>query len=671
MNNQSTHQISAHSRQGISAGAQNLLFDLKYPQDLPPGWIGPGRSASQSSKQPRWSFNREICLKSDLCTPPERRELERQAKRLLNYQALKRFNFPHIMANIFVLRGLTKEAQLNSFLHPKLKRDVPDVWCLKNLKKGCDLLIAALLTRQKIALCGDYDSDGVLTSAMMFRALRNLGAEVTSFFPDRTRDGYGLNRAIVQKASQAGCRLLVTLDLGTTNNEAIAFARKLGLKVIVLDHHLIQEKNQCPADAFINPNQPGCNYAHGTPCAGSLGWLVLCGLKRRILEKKAEFKQHYQIERVLELCQQATRLSLYESAAYAALTIIADVAELSSANRAIYRLGCRALTHTKNIGLKKIMEKSGVIGALSSSDIAFAIAPRINAAGRMARLEEYGMSGAALAFSLFSTDDEETAERLAAELNACNRNRQEVEKQIFDRVEERLEGYAELPPAIVMADPEFHEGVIGIVCSRLVDKFGQTSILLAPGKDGLWKGSARGAPNEHVTEMLSQTSHRLVRYGGHRAAAGLSLRECDLEPFIKEFTALAAGRRRGQNIQPLAADQLLSLRACRQMGAELIADLMALQPCGPGNPDALFLASAVKVVDSRVHNGKHLGVILQEGESTFISGMKWHDSKCEALQPGRTVDILYKPIINKYGIFHGYAGGVEIEIIQAKGRPPV
>jgi single-stranded-DNA-specific exonuclease len=484
-----------------------------------------------------------------------------------------------LTAAVLVRRGYDDPATAQAFLDGELPPHDP--FLLGDMAAAVDKIRAAIAAGKRICVHGDYDVDGISATVLAVLLFRELGADVEWHLPSRFDEGYGVSGDTLTRLAGEGCGLVVTVDCGITAVAEVAAAKQLGLEVIVTDHHRPGETlPDCPIVATRPSDYPFPELC-GTGVVYKLGQ-ALFGVDSEIP------KRH------LDLVAMAT---------------IADVVPLVDENRSLATAGLRALARTQKPGLRALMKVAGVDpAAVDASAVGFRLGPRINAAGRL------GHPRAAL--ELLLTDDADVARRLAEELEELNRDRQAVEGRILREAVKQVEGWPEAKrrrPAYVVAGADWHEGVIGIVASRLVEKFNRPVVLIAGG-EGLWKGSGRSIPSFDLHGALGACSSLLERWGGHRAAAGLSIDPERVEEFAEAFAAHAAGVLVEEDLRPETRIDAVLPRGAR-LTLDLCAELARLAPFGLGNPDVTLLAPGCELAElATVGEGKHLRFrVRQEG----------------------------------------------------------
>jgi single-stranded-DNA-specific exonuclease len=472
-----------------------------------------------------------------------------------------------VTAAVLVRRGYGDPETARAFLAAELPGHDP--FRLGDMEAAVARIRLAVERGERICVHGDYDVDGICATSLAVLTLRLLGADVAWHLPSRFDEGYGLSSGTIARLAEEGCGLVLTVDCGITAVKEVAEAKALGVDVVVTDHHRPgDELPDCPVVATRPSDYP---------------FPELCGTGV-----------------VLKLAQ-ALGVDASPHLDLVALATIADVVPLLDENRALATLGLRALARTRKPGLRALMRSAHVDpAAVDAGAVGFRLAPRINAAGRL------GHPGAAL--ELILTEDEEEAKRLAARLEELNRERQQVEDRILRAAVAEVASWPEAKQrrrGYVIAGADWHEGVIGIVASRLVERFNRPVVLIA-GTDDLWKGSGRSLPAFDLHGGLGACAAHLERYGGHRAAAGLSIRPEQVEAFADAFAAHADSLLDDEQLVPLTpVDGILPRGA--ELTLELCTELQKLAPFGLGNPDVTLLAPGCELgALATVGEGKHL-----------------------------------------------------------------
>jgi single-stranded-DNA-specific exonuclease len=475
-----------------------------------------------------------------------------------------------VTASVLVRRGYDEPDEARRFLDGALPGHDP--FALGDMRDAVASITAAVDAGKRICVHGDYDADGICATALAVLLLREVGADVAWHLPSRFEEGYGLNADTVSRLSDDGVDLVLTVDCGITAVTEVEHARSLGLDVVVTDHHR-------PAEEF-----PACPVV--APLKGDYPFSGLCGTG--VVWKLAQAllgADHPFLERHLDVV---------------ALATVADVVPLVDENRALALLGLRRLAQTQKPGLRSLMRVAHVDPAsIDESSIGFRLAPRINASGRLCRPEA--------ALALLLTEDEHEAHTLAEELEALNRERQAVEERILREAVAEVESWPESRRrrrGYVVAGEGWHEGVIGIVASRLVERYNRPVVMIA-GTDGDWKGSGRSVPAFDLHAGLGACAGHLERFGGHRAAAGLTIAGDRVETFAAAFAAHADQVLTEDDLRPVT--RVDAIVPGSKLNLELCSELGRLAPFGLGNPGVVLLVDGCELADlSTVGDGKHL-----------------------------------------------------------------
>src|SRR3954452_4394877 len=474
-------------------------------------------------------------------------------------------------AEVLIRRGYGDPVDARAFLEEDGPRHDPLL--LGSMAEACERIERARDVRERICVHGDYDVDGICATALAVTVLRELGCDVEWHLPSRFEEGYGIGSQALERVAAGGAKLLLTVDCGVTAVAEVARARELGLDVVVSDHHRpAAELPDCPVVATRPSDYPFPELC-GTGVAFKLGQALL-GADSELLRRHLDL---------------------------VALATIADVVPLLGENRSLVIAGLRALARTQKPGLRALMKVAHVDpAAVDTGEVGFRLAPRINAAGRL------GHPGAAL--DLLLTDDADEARQLADRLEELNRDRQAVEERILRAAIAQVEEWPEAKRrrrAYVVWGEDWHEGVIGIVASRLVERYHRPVVRLAGG-DGFWKGSGRSISSFDLHGALRECADFLERFGGHRAAAGLSISTESIEPFAEAFAAQAEGLLTPDDLVPTTAVDAVLPRGAK-LTLDLCEELRQLAPFGLGNPEVTLLAPGCQLGDlATVGEGKHL-----------------------------------------------------------------
>ena len=508
-------------------------------------------------------------------------------------------HIPEPLAAILVQRGLAAPELAKAFLRPDLER-LSDPLAWADMRRAVDLVARALRAGTPVLVHGDYDVDGQCAVALLTRVLRSVGGNVHAFVPHRLRDGYDFGAAGLQEAQRVQAGLIITCDCGITAVEAVRAAREAGIDVIVTDHHLPGDALP-PASAVLDPRRSDCPSADKNLCGSGVAFKLAQAL--------------------------ATSLGLSPNLPlhfldYVALATVADVVPLTGENRILVRHGLKMLADSRWTGLRALVDAAGLAGRpIKAGHVGFILAPRLNAAGRIGEPGE--------GVRLLLSDDPDDAAAIARELETLNARRQALDQRILDEAVALAE--ATLRPAdraLVLAAEGWHPGVIGIVASRLVERYGRPTFLIGwEGETG--RGSGRSIPGLDLHAALHRVGHLLDKYGGHAMAAGLTLRRERYDAFRVAFLEVA-----GQFLGPddLVPAQRVDLEVPLGFVSEELEKLMRyLEPCGPGNPAPVFGVRGARALAARRVGSNHLRFTLDDGSGVLPAiGFQWADAVPDA-----------------------------------------
>jgi len=530
---------------------------------------------------------------------------------------------PVALAALLVQRGHDDPDSARRFLKPSLD-DLSDPHTLLDLDRAADLVAAAVKHGETILVHGDYDVDGQCATALLTRALRAAGAKVVPFLPHRLRDGYDFGPAGLAAAREAGASLVLTCDCGITAVDTVRAAKEAGLRVVVTDHHLPGPVLP-PADAVVDPQRPEDRSGLTTLCGTGVAFKLVQALVPR-LGLPANLPLHF-----LDLV---------------ALASVADVVPLTGENRILVRHGLKLLATTRWVGLRALLRVAGLAGKeIRAGHLGFVVGPRLNAAGRIGDASD--------GLRLLLTEDEAEADQLARHLDSLNTQRQALDQRMLDEALAQVERDAdpERDVGLVLASDAWHPGVVGIVASRVVERFGRPTILVAFDGD-IGKGSGRSISSFNLHHALVECGDLLERFGGHHMAAGVTLRRDRLDAFRARFAEVA---RRSLSPGDLGPEQRVDLvLPLSEMTFELERLCRHLEPCGMGNPGPVFGAREIRLGGLRKVGSGHLKATLtQPGGRLDSIGFQWWDRVpwLTSLPPGREsvpVDISFRLEENDY-----------------------
>ena len=522
----------------------------------------------------------------------------------------RELNIPNIIARLLVLRGVTDPESAQRFLNPTLNQ-LHDPFLLADMKPAVARLRRALEHGEKILIYGDYDVDGTMAVVILLAALRGLGGQVETFIPHRLSDGYGMRAAVIEEAAAKGFRVVISVDTGIREYGALTRARDLGLDCIVTDHHL-PDRQLPPACAILNPQRVECGY----PDKLLAGVGVAFKLVQALLGERLSGRT---LQSYLKLV---------------AIGTIADVVPLVGENRVIARFGLEGLRQPSQAGLQALLEVSGLDRcSISAGDVAFRIAPRLNAAGRMENARDV--------IDLFTCSDPEKTREIAGRLERLNRDRQRVEEGILREIAEIMDRHPNKRDrySLVLAAEGWHRGVIGIVAQRVVERYHRPALVISVG-DGLGVGSGRSLKALHLLDALTDMQDLFLRFGGHARAAGFALPSAKIAELETRFERYARAVLKPFDLEPtLRVDAEVS-------GAEIDWNLFQamemLAPFGCGNPTPVLVARDFRLVQGpRILQEKHLKLRVACGQKSFDAIGWGMAERAATLAPGQALDMAF------------------------------
>ncbi|GIW50723.1 MAG: single-stranded-DNA-specific exonuclease RecJ [Gemmatimonadales bacterium] len=524
---------------------------------------------------------------------------------------VRELQIPGPLAALLVQRGYDSPEAAKRFLKPALG-SLSDPYEMRDMDRAVEVIAAAVRSGETILVHGDYDVDGQCGAALLTRTLRQAGAKVVSMVPHRIRDGYDFGPAGLALAAERRAGVIVTVDCGTTARDAIARAKEQGHRVVVTDHHMPGPLP--PADAVVNPHRPDCS---------SEAAKVLCGTG-------VAFKLAQALSEELGLPENFP----YYLLDLVALATVADMVPLAGENRILVRYGLKMLRKSRWPGVRALIEAARLEGKeIRASHVGFILGPRLNAVGRIGDAME--------GLRLLLSEDEEAARQAAQQLEDTNARRQRMDQEILGDAMSEIEREIDLDQnyALVLARDGWHPGVIGIVASRIVERTGRPTILVAlDGDEG--RGSGRSIPRFDLHGALLECAGYLERFGGHTMAAGLSIRREALPGFREAFNRIA---RRTLEAEDLIPTQRIDLMVgLDQLDLRLEQLLRRLEPCGLGNPAPVFAASGVRVIDPRPVRENHVRFVLEGGGARLpVIAFDWGDRLPEGWT-GAKVDVAFR-----------------------------
>ncbi|MDD6174300.1 MAG: single-stranded-DNA-specific exonuclease RecJ [Firmicutes bacterium] len=513
--------------------------------------------------------------------------------------------FSPFLTLLLMARGYDTPEKISHFLQAD---EWDDPMLLKDMDKAAARILRALDSFERIVIYGDYDADGVTSTALLYSYLEQRGGNVGYFIPDREADGYGMNRGAVKRLAEEGARLIITVDNGISSADEVAYAAELGVDVVVTDHHTPPEILP-QAAAVVNPHRPGCSSRFKNLCGVGVVLKLVSALEGAELDPEALFENF---------------------ADYAAIGTVGDIVPLQGENRRIVREGLYQIANSEKPGIRALLEKTGLQGTLSTGNLSFTIVPRINAVGRMGSSDR--------SVRLLLSDYEEEALSLADEMEQENAERQKQEQLVLEQAMEQLhrEPRRQLERVIVVWGEGWHPGVLGIVASRITEKFGKPSVVLSVnGAEA--KGSCRSIAGFSIIRALTDCAPLLSRFGGHTLAAGLTLQTEKLEEFFSAVNRCAAQQCPQMPMPQISIDCKLKPEG---LSVALAAELEQLEPFGAGNPTPVFALLQLELKEIRpVGGGKHLRLLFSR-DGASVSAMLFRTTPQEfPFVPGDVLDL--------------------------------
>lgn len=527
----------------------------------------------------------------------------------------KNFNISKLVASIIAGKGLKTDEEIEVFLHPR-RTDFHNPFLMPDMEKAANRIVEAIKNNEKVAIYGDYDVDGITSSTVLHRFLKDRGLNTNIYIPNRLCEGYGLNAEEIKKIAEEGHTLMITVDCGITGKAEVEFAKSLGIDTIVTDHH--EPPEELPeAIAVVDCKRKDNKYPF-----------------RELAGVGVTFKLTQAISKILNLKEEENLKYLD----IVCIGTISDIVPLVDENRTISKLGLMLLNQTKNVGLKVLLESLGY-KKIDSTAVSFGIAPRVNACGRMGHER--------VALELFLTDDVKRARELAKELNDFNTKRQEIEKRIFEEALEQIKnGQEEKNPCIILRKENWHHGVIGIVSSKITEMYFKPSILMAiEGED--CKGSGRSIPGFDIHEALEKCNKNIKQFGGHSMAIGITVESANFEAFKSSVLNYAKEKHIEDIVPVLNIDEKLQLK---DITMKDVRDLALLEPFGEANKPPLFQINNVKIETIRtLSEGKHLKMDIKDDNTKFGTIGFNLGSLANEYKIGDKIDIAGYLEINSFG----------------------
>ena len=529
----------------------------------------------------------------------------------------ERYNLNKVIGKIIVNRHVVNDEDVRIFITPT-RDDFHDPFLFKGMDIAVDRIIKAINNKEKILIYGDYDVDGITSTTVLKKYLMDRGISVDTYIPNRLHEGYGLNKKAIDTIKERNIDLIITVDCGISAIEEVDYAVRLGMDIIVTDHHEVGEKLP-NALAVIDAKRKDNTYPFRALAGVGVVFKLIQALSIKLEIKPEEYLKY------LDLVCVGT---------------ISDIVPLEGENRTIAKLGLMLIKVTRNLGLRELIKSSGY-KEIDSNTISFGVAPRINACGRMGHEEE--------ALKLFLAEDLESATKITKELNEYNTLRQSTEKAIYEEAVQQIEkNHLDANNSIVLGGKGWHHGVIGIVSSKVTDKYYKPSILLS-FEDNIAKGSGRSVPGFDLYEGLAKCEDLLEKYGGHSMAVGLTLKKENLENFKERFEQIAKEKNIKELVPIIYIDDELKLK---DINMDLVKSISILEPFGEANKVPLFLIRNLKIDSIRaLSEGRHLKLTLRD-ENFVINAIGFElGYLAEEYRIGDRIDVVGTLEINSFNGF--------------------
>ena len=526
-----------------------------------------------------------------------------------------KYKINKLLATVLANRAIRTEESIRLFLNPT-RDDFHDPFLITDMEKAVERIITAINKKEKITIYGDYDVDGITSITVLKSFLRDRGIEVDTYIPNRLDEGYGLNNSAIDKIKNKGCELMITVDCGISAIDEVNYANSLGIEVIVTDHH--EAGNEIPkALAVIDNKRKDSTYPFRELAGVGVVFKLIQALSIKLNLKEEEYLKYLDI-----VC----------------IGTISDIVPLVDENRVITKLGLMLVRQTRNIGLQAVLKSSGY-SKIDSNTISFGVAPRLNACGRMGKADE--------ALKLFLSKNVNEVIQLSKELNDFNRERQEKEKEIYENAIAQIEKeHLDEKNTIILRGKNWHHGVIGIVSSKITEKYFKPSILLSFEEDGIGKGSGRSIPGFDLHEALMQCLDVIEKFGGHAMAVGITVREEHFDEFKEKFENIAISKHIEEILPIINIDAKINLS---DINKEMVESLKELEPFGEGNKMPIFAFKNLKIDSIRaLSEGKHLRLTLKDN-NTIVNAIGFNlGQMAEEYRIGDKVDVVGVLEINSF-----------------------
>lgn len=506
----------------------------------------------------------------------------------------KELNISEAFARVLINRRLDSPEKIKKFLHSDISQ-MHSPYLLKDMKTAVERIFTAIQNNEKICIYGDYDVDGTVATSILLLFFQEIGVNCTYYIPNRLNEGYSLNNTALDFLKSQHTQLIITVDNGITAHQQVEYANSLGIDVIITDHHQV-EHSLPKAFAVVNPQRPDCNYPFKGICGAGVAFKMVLALRQFLRERNfftAE-KKEPNVKQFLDLLCIAT---------------VCDVVPLVDENRYFVKEGLKQINHSQRTGLAHLIKVSDIRFPVNTADIGFRIGPRLNACGRL--------EDPSLGVTLLTSSDQTQCFELAQLLDQLNQERQTIEKEI---VEEAIQLYENTPLfqnrlGVVLYNPDWHVGVVGIVASRLVEKYNKPFFVLCQNSQNAVKGSGRSVGNISLIKALKECQDLCLNFGGHEAAAGVTLSEKYIEDFASRFDNVI--KEQNKNFTTERHTIIDDTLNAKDITHDLVENLELLEPHGMGNAKPLFASQNLVVLQKRIIGKHHVKLTVQAEEQTF------------------------------------------------------
>ncbi|MBE9547436.1 MAG: single-stranded-DNA-specific exonuclease RecJ [Proteobacteria bacterium] len=546
-------------------------------------------------------------------------EANEETQRLL----VRKLGIKPVISQMLINRNILDPDDAKRHLSPSLN-DLHNPFLLKDMQEGVDRLIKAVYNREKVLIYGDYDADGITSVALLVKFLREIHDDVAYYIPDRISEGYSLNIGAIDKIKSEGVKLIITVDCGISDYDEVSHANSLGMDVIILDHHEVPDRIP-KAIAAINPNRGDCRFPFKHLAGVGVAFNFLIALRGKLREDGFwENRKYPNLKEYLDLV---------------ALGTIGDLSPMIDENRIFARTGLDLITENKRVGLRALREVSGTENSVVDSRVAsFNLIPRINAAGRIGSPDD--------AVQLLLTDDMDEAAGIARKLDAYNRERQSMEKVILSEILDTIDTTIDLrkTSSLVLASDKWHPGVIGIVASRLVEKY-YRPVMLISLTDGIGRGSGRSITEFNMYRGLKRCDSMFLSFGGHRYAAGISIKEEDIKEFGSRFDEII---RETLTVSDIIPKTIIDAQCgLNEINNELVSQIEMLAPFGSMNPEPVLCVRNVNIKSPSIVGNNHLRMRIN-GDGMSCNSIWFNNGQFIDTLSGSTFDIVFTPQINHW-----------------------